>query len=380
MRGRITKRGDSWRIVVDAGTDPATGKRHQHSETHRTKREAERRLAEIVQQANQGLYVKPSRLTVSLFLRQWLSDYAKVNTRPRTFENYRSKIERHVIPAIGQHPLMGLRPEHVAALYHSMLDEGASPRSVLHVHRIISNALGQAVRWQMVPRNVAQVVTPPRPRKAETHALAPANLRRVLEAFQSSPYYGLLYLAAFSGARRSEILGLRWQDVDFDRGTIRIVQTLHQLIDGTLVFEEPKTQSGRRTIPLSTSAVLALRAHRERSEAEQALGHRNLDSDALVFIMPDGRPIKPYTISQAFRRVVRRLGLNVRLHDLRHTHASVLLLAGVHPKAVQERLGHANISITLDTYTHLLPGIAEATADQFEDAMRDQRDTVEVVS
>ena len=145
------------------------------------------------------------------------------------------------------------------------------------------------------------------------------------------------------------------------------------------MLQEPKSASGRRTIPLSTSAILSLRAHRERVEADAEQLGATIDPSRLVFSnIVDGTPLKPHTVSQAFRRITQRLGLSVRLHDLRHTHASVLLLAGVHPKAVQERLGHASIAITLDTYSHLLPGVAESAAERFEDAMRDQSEPVEI--
>ena len=369
MRGRIAKRGNSYRVVVDVGMDPKNGKRKQHTETHRLRKDAERRLAELIQQANNGAYVKPAKLTVAIYFRKWLEDYAQVNTRPRTFENYRSKMELHIIPTIGHLPLAGLRADHLQGLYRDLLAKPLSGRTVLHTHRAISNALNHAVRWQLVGRNVAQAVTPPRPKPYEVHALEPQDLHRILQAAKSTPYHTLLHLLAFTGLRRSEALGLRWQDVDLQIGTLRIVQALHELVDGSLIFQEPKTASGRRSVPLSQSALFALKSYKERAEATSALGGETLSPGALVFSMPDGAPMKPRTVTQAFTRIARHLGIKVRLHDLRHTHASILLLAGVHPKAVQERLGHANIGITMDTYSHLLAGVAESAAQSFEDAV-----------
>ncbi|MDA0798745.1 MAG: tyrosine-type recombinase/integrase, partial [Chloroflexi bacterium] len=326
-----------------------------------------------------------ARLTVAAFLDQWLNDFADVHVRAKTAENYRHKLERHVIPRIGHVTLSALEPDHVSRMEADLLKEGRvdgkgglSAQSVLHVHRVLADALTYAVAKGKALRNVAVLVKPPRPAHREMAVLDADSLNAALDALREGDWYAAFYLDAYTGLRRSELLALRWRDVDLDMGTLSVVQTLHQLSDGRLVFEAPKSRKGRRSVALSPSTVLALRAHREQEEAVRPLGR-----DSLVFANLDGSPLRPASMTQVWRRLTKSLekkakdagqkslGLaGVRLHDLRHTHATLMLKAGVHPKVVQERLGHSNISITLDTYSHVVPGLQEAAALRFEEGLQ----------
>jgi integrase len=183
-------------------------------------------------------------------------------------------------------------------------------------------------------------------------------------------YHPLIHLAVYTGMRRSELLGLRWRDVDLDMATLSITQVMHHLNDGRIIFQEPKSQKGKRQIALSPSAVLALRDHKQQQELGRLLTGVPLKPDDLVFSHPDGSPLLPNSVTHAFIKVIRRAGLNgIRLHDLRHTHATLMLRQGIHPKIVQERLGHATISITLDTYSHVTPGLQQAAALRFEEGL-----------
>ena len=386
MRGHITKRSkNSWSIVLDQGRDPTTGKRRQQwISVKGTKKDAERRLTELLGQVDTGRYVKPTKTTVAEFLRQWLRDYVATNVRPRTAEGYQMVVEHHLIPSLGNVALAQLQPSHLQEHYAKALKEGRidgkegglSARSVLHHHRILSEALSHAVRWGLVGRNVAQAVNPPRPEHREMQTLDNDGVRNLLEAARNTVYYPLLHLAIYTGLRRSEILGLRWKDVDLDMATLSVVQVLHHLRDGRTVFQEPKTAKGRRMVALSPMAVLALRGHRERQEAERLLLGIPLASEASVFSHPDGSPFLPDSVTHAFAKIARRAGLQgIRLHDLRHTHASLMLRQGVHPKIVSERLGHSTISITLDTYSHVLPGLQEAAAQRFDDDIAERQPT-----
>jgi len=377
VRGHLTKRSpNSWTMVLEFGRDPATGKRRQQWTTVKGPRpDAERKLAELLHQVDTGAFVKPTKLTLSAFLEQWLRDYAATNVRPRTFEGYRTVVRSQLVPKLGHIALAELRPAHLQAYYAKALTEGRvdgkpgglSARSVLHHHRVLSEALSHAVKWGLVTRNVAKAVDPPRPERVEMNALDADGVWRLLEAAQGTPYHPMLHLAIYTGMRRSEILGLRWMDVDFRMATISVVQVMHRLRGGRIVFQEPKTQKGRRLVDLSPTAVLALRAHHERQEAKQDMLGLALAGSDLVFSQPDGSPSLPDTLSHAFAKIAARAGLpGVRLHDLRHTHATLMLRQGVHPKVVQERLGHSTIGVTLDTYSHVTPGLQRAAAMTFD--------------
>jgi len=326
---------------------------------------------------DRGTLVKtPTKLTVGDFLARWLRDYVATNTRPRSYEGYEVICRVHLVPNLGHIPLKALQPAHLQAFYAEQLkngrkdgkEGGLSARSVLHHHRVLSEALTHAVKWGLVGRNVAEAVDPPRPTRKEMATLDAAGVQRLLEAAQGTPYHAALHLAIYSGMRRSELCGLRWQDVDLALGTASVCQVLHVLRGGRRVFMEPKSAKGRRLIALSPAAVLALRAHRERVEADYAKMEKPLAPSDLVFAWADGSPMLPDTLTHGYEKIAKRAGIYgvVRLHDLRHTHASLMLRQGVHPKIVQERLGHSTISVTLDTYSHVTPGLQEQAALRFE--------------
>jgi len=193
------------------------------------------------------------------------------------------------------------------------------------------------------------------------------DISRFLEAAKDSPYYALFYTSLFTGMRRSELLALRWQDVDFILSQVYISRSLHHLRDGSIVFRSPKTAKGKRTVALPPSAILLLKEHYEKQKLERAMLGTPLSDDDLVFSYPDGNPLLPDTVTYVWIKLVRRAGLKpIRLHDARHSHASLMLKQGVHPKIVQERLGHSSIQITLDTYSHVAPGLQQAAAEGFD--------------
>ena len=224
--------------------------------------------------------------------------------------------------------------------------------------------------------NVADAVNTPRYQRSEMHTLNEDDIHAFLEAARPTLYYALFYLALFTGMRRSELLALRWCDVDLLLCQIYVTRSLHHLRNGAIIFRAPKTAKGRRMIALSPSASLVLKEHRERQDAMRLmLGEPLIDED-LVFSQPDGRPLLPDTITHAWIKLAKRTGLkNIRLHDARHSHASLMLKQGTHPKIVQERLGHASIQITLDTYSHVAPGLQEAAAARFDEGLAIKRDT-----
>jgi len=382
MRGHIRKRSArSWTIVVDIGRDPVSGKRRQKWQTVQgTKRDAERTLRETLSALEKGIYIEPSCKTLSEWLNEWLQTYVTLHTTPRTQESYCSTIEKHLIPALGLIPLTQLKPQHLQDYYINALSNGRcdnkgglSKRSVLYHHRILSEALSHAVKMGILVRNVAEVADPPRPSHVKMNPLTPWAVSRFLDAAKNSEYYVFFSTLLYTGVRRGELLGLRWRNLDLDFATLHVVETAYKLGDGTYVIKEPKTPHSRRVVNLPPSLSLLLRKYRQDKELIQKLFGHDLGEDDFVFAHPDGRLPDPSAISRAFSRVLDNAGLpHVRLHDLRHTHATLMLKAGVHPKIVSERLGHANINITLDTYSHVLPGLQEAAAERFDKMLEEK--------
>ncbi len=389
MRGHIKQRAKgSWSIVIDVGRDPQTGKRQQQWHTVRgTKKEAETKLREVLDALEKGVYVKPSKMTVGQWLEEWLASYATLHVSPRTYEGYRFLVRRHIIPALGAIELSKLEPRHLQSHYAKALamgrlngGGGLGNRSVQYQHRIISNALRYGVKMGVLGRNVAQAVDPPRLVRKALSVLAPEDLSRFLEAAKRTVYYPLLFTALYTGMRRGELLALRWRDVDLEMATLSVVNSIYRL-NRQYVIKEPKSPHSRRMIALPPTLTLMLRNYRIEQAKQREMVGKPLAENDFVFAHIDGEPIDPDTVTQAFGNILQKAGLpHLRFHDLRHTHATLMLKAGVHPKIVSERLGHAKISITLDIYSHILPGLQEAAAESFDKMLKPKVPEVEDVS
>ena len=376
MKGHVYKRAKgSWTIVYDLPADSITGKRRQKSQTiSGTKRDADRALREILLSIEQGAYVKPNKITLGELLRQWLIEYASMNTTDRTQESYASIVERHLIPGLGRVSLVELQAQHIQSYYANRLSEGRtdgkgglSARSVVYHHRILSKALDYAVKMGLVVRNVARVVEPPRVAIKTMQTLSPEEVTRFLDVARETDYYVYFATLLYTGLRRGELLALRWRNLDLDSGKLTVVETAYKLGNGEYRIKEPKTAQSRRTVTLPLSLVDLFKVYRSDQELLRIQLGISLNADDFVFIRLDGSPINPSAVTLAFKRIIKRAGLrDIRIHDLRHTHATLMLKAGEHPKVVSERLGHANISITLDIYSHVLPGMQEAAAERFD--------------
>jgi integrase len=386
MKGHIRERGeDSWAIILDIGRDPETGKRRQKWHTfHGTKRDAQREMRSLLNDLDAGAYVEPDKMLVKKYLERWLASYAKAQVSPKTFERYAEIVRCHLIPALGGLKLAALRPLQIQAYYASAVESGRRPRrgkvvvvprglsarTVLHHHRVLREALHQAVKWQMLARNPADSVEPPRPITTEMRALDEMETVRLIEASACGRLYLPILLAATTGLRRGEVLAVRWRDIDLEAGTLAVRQSLEQTKEG-LSFKEPKTQKGRRVIALPQLAIDALRRHKaEQAKIRLMLGPGYQAND-LVCCQPDGRPFKPGNITNSFAELIECLKIpRLRFHDLRHGHATLLLRQGIHPKVVSERLGHSTVGITLDVYSHVLPGMQEEAARKVDAALR----------
>lgn len=369
----IRRRGKgSWEISIGL-RDPSTGHRRRRFFTIKgNKRAAEQELAKALRERDTGTDLSPGRLTVADYLRRWLRDYAAHNVAPSTFARYKGIIDSHLIPALGNLRLRDLRPAHLQAAYAGFLapggrkdsrEGGLSPRSALHHHRLLKEALAQAVRWQQLAHNPADAVTPPRPARPEMRVLSPEEVSWLLEAAIETPLYTLLYLALHTGLRQGELLGLKWEDVDLDRGSLHVQRTAQRLPGQGVTYRPPKSHRSCRPVSLSPEVVDLLREHR-RAQVEHRLRVGPAYAGmGLVFASPLGRPMDPGNLRRGFARLVEKAALApVRFHDLRHTAATLMLTAGVHPKVVSERLGHATVSLTLDTYSHVLPDLQREAA------------------
>lgn len=370
MRGHVRKQGSTWYVVVDLPRDRVTGKRKQkwHS-GFRTKRDADKALTDILSRLDQGTYVEPTKRTLAAFLDEWLVA-VRPTLRASTHATYETIVQTHIAPRIGSVALQSLTPGRLNALYADLLASGRadgkgglSTATVRYVHAVIRKALSDAMRWSLVTRNVADAADPPRVSRKQIRTWSARELRAFLAHVDGDRLHAAYVLAATTGMRRGEVLGLRWQDVDLESQRVSISQTLVVVGGYEAQYSEPKTAKGRRSVALDPTTTEALRSHRERQMLErQLMADAYVDSD-LVFAREDGAWIHPDSFSELFWRHAKAAKLpRIRFHDLRHTHATLALAAGVHPKVVSERLGHASITITLDTYSHAIPAMQETAA------------------
>jgi len=320
----------------------------------KTRQEVGEKLTVTLRARQQGLPVAEGRETLAVYLARWL-DGVRPSLRARTWERYEQILRVHVVPDVGKIPLARLTPQQVQRLYASRLNAGSSPMTVRHVHAVLHRALEQAVRWGLVARNVVGLTEPPRAARYEWMTLDETQTRRFLEESAGDRLDGLYVLAITTGMRQGELLALRWSDVDLERGFLQVRATLERSSEG-VVIAEPKTKSSRRRVTLTKAAVGALRRHKVR-QAQERLGLGEAwEGGDFVFTNLAGHTIDGSDLLRSFRALLRRAGLpRIRFHDLRHTAATLLLGRGIHPKIVQEQLGHAQVAITLDTYSHVSP-------------------------
>jgi len=375
MRGHVRQRGRKWCVVYDEGYDENGCRVQRWRSGFATKREAEAELTKILNTLQTGEYVKPTAETFGVFLDEWL-ETVKSSLRPTTWSSYRMIVNAHLKPRLGTVPLQRLTAPQLNRAYADMLEKGRrnrrdtknvaaglSPRTVRYAHTIARKALSDAVGWNLIPRNVADAANPPKKAKGSKKTWTAEQLRALLEHVRDDRLYAALLLAATTGCRRGELLAVSWDDVDLDAAKFHIRRTLVSS-DYRVVVSEPKTDRGRRTIALDPATVEALREHQTRQLDERiALGEGWANESNLIFTRADGSPIHPQAFSEAFERHAAAAKLpKLSLHGLRHTHATLALRAGVHPKVVSERLGHASVAFTMDVYTDALPDLQEGAA------------------
>ena len=351
--GSIFQRSSDGRWVATISYRDAAGKLHRPRRYGRTRVEARQLLRDLQRQAEAGAVLAGRSPTVAEYLGRWLNA-SRASVRPRTAAGYASIVAVRIVPRIGGVRLDRLTPDIIQTLYSDLADAGLSPRSVIHTHRCLHRALRQAVRWGLLGRNPTDAVDVPRAERREMTTLSREQVERLLAATVADRDHAIYVLAVTTGLRQGELLGLRWSDVDFDAGRLAVQRSLQRQQGKGLVFVEPKTARSRRSVTLSQRAVAALRDHRVRQLEERlALGSEWQDV-SLDFPNLTGGPMDGPTLTGRFKAALVLAGLPViRFHDLRHSAATLLLEEGIHPKVVQELLGHSTITLTLDTYSHV---------------------------
>ena len=360
----ITKLGPGrYRIEIDRGRT-LQGKRDRYYETVTgSKKQAQARDRELRRLLDTGVEIEPSKLTVEEWLDQWLRNYAKPAVSARTLKSYKETAAVFTA-SVGSVRLRDLRPEHIQAAIAALLASGRSNRTGQRHFVVFKSALRRAVRLGLLYRNPADAVETPRPERKEMRTADREALQLVLQECKHDDLRRIIYVAVQTGLRAGELLGLTWSDVDWDHGQIRIRRSRNSFEASG--FAEPKARS-RRSVAVSQGTLDALREQRTaQNEQRLALGAAWRDR-GLIFPRRDGSPETVNNLSKRWGALRDRVGLQgLRLHDLRHTSATLALEAGVHPKVVQERLGHANIGITLDTYSHVLPNMQREAADALD--------------
>ncbi|WP_029423282.1 site-specific integrase [Alicyclobacillus macrosporangiidus] len=373
MRGHVRKRGTKWAAVVYLGYDEHGKKRYKWHGGFNTKKEAQNFLAQTITELEKGEYVEPAKETVGSYLERWL-EIKRESLRHGTYRKYEWLIRRHILPNLGKIELAKLRPQHLERFYTELRDR-LSKRSILHAHLLLHAALDRAVKQGLVSRNVADTVEAPRADAYRATIWTPAEVARFLaESRDMEPGYWIAWvLAVYTGMRQAEILGLKWSDIDWTLGYLRVDRTL-KYVRGEPVFQDPKTERSRRSIALSSDTMEALRWHRQQQDRVRLQMGDAYDDQDMVLATAYGRPLSQNTLAHVWQRLLAKIDVpRIRFHDLRHTHASLLLQQGVQAKVVSERLGHSTITTTLDTYTHVVPVLQKEAAERLDELFRDTK-------
>jgi len=373
MTGQLIKRSENtWLVRIFLGRD-TNGKRKYFNKTiHGTKKDAQKYLTAKTREKDLGVFVEPASIQFGKFLDRWLEETAKFKLRARTFDNYESLLNCHVRKILGAKRLSDIQSYEVQKLYNDMKKASYSPKTIRHVHNVLSLAFKQAIKWKMLIQNPCDLCELPQMEKTEMMYFTPQETARFLDAAKDDKYYSVFLVAIETGMRPEEYLGLQWKDVDFDNSSLSVRRALVVKKGGGFIFTEPKTKKSRRSIPISNTVKKALKEHRRKQLAEKfklGAAYENFD---LVFASEIGTPLlHGNLLRRHFKPIRDKAELpKIRMYDLRHTTATLLLSAGENPKVVSERLGHASIVLTLDTYSHVLPTMQRTATDKMEKLMR----------
>ena len=348
MTGSIRKRGNKWTIVFYLGKDENGKPKYKWKGGYRTKTEARKALNIALAEAQTGNYIEVSKMPLGQYLNEWFEGYS-VNLAPSTARGYRVNIQKHINPSLGFIRLCDLYPLQIQKFYNQKIKEGLSPTTVIYMHRVLHKALKQAVKLRMIRFNPVEDMELPKKKQFKAQVLNEEQVKKMLNTAKKTSAYIPILLAVGLGLRRGEVLGLMWEDIDFDRKVVSIDRSV-VYEDRQLRIGDLKTRSSRRSILISDGIAQILKEHQQK--------------DSGFVVSNDDKPLSPATLDKQYKAVLKKAGLpNIRFHDLRHTNATLMLKAGIHAKVASQRLGHSTIGITMDLYSHVMHDMQEEAAE-----------------
>lgn len=368
MRGHITQRGKykkTWSIVIEL--NKVNGKRKQKWYTlHGERKDAEKFLTEKLRELDTGSLIDSRNINVKQYFNYWYEQHCLNKLSPTTYESYRRNLDNYILQELGYIKLEDLQPMHLQSFYTKCSKKGLSNKTILYFHRIIHCGLKQAMKWQFITRNVADCVDTPKPNKYKAKFLNDIEITKLIKAIKNTDLYIPVMIGIATGMRRGEILGLIWDNVDLEHGTIRITQALYPTKEG-LVILPPKTETSIREIGIPLTLINILKNHKyEQDKIKQRLGQNYINND-LVCCSIEGKPIHHTKLNHNFNNLLKQNNLTlIRFHDLRHSHASLLMKENTPIKAISERLGHSNVNITLNLYSHIYKETNREIANTFD--------------
>jgi integrase len=374
QEGSIYKRkGGLWCVQVSLNN-------HRLTQYFKTRREAREWLTKILEQIQTGQSIESGRISLADFLGKWL-DSARPSLRHKTWAQYHQICRDHILPSLGEVRIRDLRPDQIQGLYNSKIECNVSTNTVRILHAVLHRSLEQAVRWGMIDRNPAKAVIRPKPCRKEIQTLNSHQARQFLIAAQGSRYEALYYLAITTGLRAGELLGLKWDDLDWIKGHLHVQRQVQRVPGSGLALLEPKSAAGRRVVVLGQAMITKMNEHARKQDRLRTFAVERWQEHGMIFTSQTGTCLDHRNVYREFKEILRRAGLpDIRFHDLRHTAATLMLQEGIHPKIVQERLGHAQIYITMDTYSHVLPTMQDEAAKKMDELIALIQEVVKVVN
>ncbi|MFO1441785.1 site-specific integrase [Bacillus sp. Bva_UNVM-123] len=365
MKGSIFKRGKIYAVRYDIGVG---GKREQkYKGGFKTKKDAQEYLNKALCEINDGTYVKQNNVLFSTYIEEWFNNSYKMSVAETTAETRWFYIEKHVIPYFGKTPLQMITTKKLDEFYNQKIELGLSAKTVREFHNLMRRAFGQAIKWSLIKINPALDATPPKIEVKEINLWTIEQTKQFLKLLGSQNIDPIFELIIFTGMRRGEALGLKWEDIDFQKGKIRVVRSLAKTIEKGLFLKDVKTQSSKRQISISAYLLNKLLQHKEEQSNHKKNFKETYNDQGMVFSTFEGGFKDPRNLLRDFNRLINQSGLpKITIHDLRHLHATQLMINGINPKVVQERLGHSRVAVTLDLYSHVNEDLQIEAAIRFE--------------
>jgi integrase len=371
MKGYIRKRGNAWSFTVDIGRDARTGKRKQKSQSgFKTKKEAQAALAELVNDVEKGNYHEPEKRKFNDFVLEYMKKTYINRVKPSTYDTNERIIMTHIIPFFANVDINDIDQFLVHDFYNEKIKAGFSSHYIQDMHALIRLLLRVAYKWKILKEDIASMLEPPKLKKKEMNVWTIEQVNTFLKFTKHSRYHPIFFLAAYTGMRKGEILGLSWDDINFDERTISVNKTLYR-VKSENYLQEPKTPSSIRRIYMDDDIIRVLKKQKVKQNLERLKFGGAYKEHNMVFAQETGEMVNPNAVNGLYGRFIKQAGLpHIRFHDLRHTHATILLQMGINPKVVAERLGHASVRTTLDVYSHVTSTMKKDLSKQFTSAMK----------